>query len=58
MTADMLGPSPEHGLLVGVVGECHEPGQALTNAVRQSVGQAVRLFTFRSKVTQGVFDLV
>jgi hydrogenase maturation protease len=41
MTADLLGASPEHVLLVGVVGKCYEPGSSLSPAVSQSVGQAI-----------------
>lgn len=41
MTAEMLGASPEHVLLVGIVGSCYEPGQPLSEAVRQSVGRAI-----------------
>ncbi len=41
MTAEMLGASPENVLLVGIVGACYEPGCTLTEAVAQSVGQAI-----------------
>jgi hydrogenase maturation protease len=41
MTADMLGASPHNVLLVGIAGECYEPGQALSAAVRQSLGPAI-----------------
>lgn len=41
MAADMLRASPEHVLLVGIVGECYEPGMPLSEAVRQSVGKAI-----------------
>ena len=41
MAADMLGASPENVLLVGIVGECYEPGQPLCAAVRESVEQAL-----------------
>jgi hydrogenase maturation protease len=41
MTADMLGASPRNVLLVGIAGKCYEPGQSLSAAVRQSVGQAI-----------------
>jgi len=60
MTAAMLGDSPEHVLLVGIVGKCYEPGDPLTAAVRESVGDAIdailqelhRLgFAFRKKTT-------
>jgi hydrogenase maturation protease len=43
MTAEMLGASPENVLLVGIVGECYEPGCPLTEAVTQSVGPAIDL---------------
>ena len=33
MTTDMLGESPEQVTLVGIVGECFEPGSPLTPAV-------------------------
>ena len=41
MTAEMLGATPEHVLLAGVAGACYEPGQPLSDAVRQSVGVAI-----------------
>src|SRR5579862_1490689 len=41
MTADMLGASPEHVLLVGIVGSCYDPGQPLSEAVRQSVAKSI-----------------
>lgn len=41
MTAEMLGASPENVLLVGIVGECYDPGCPLTKAVAQSVGPAI-----------------
>lgn len=41
MTAEMLGASPKHVLLVGIVGEQYEPGQPLSRAVRASVGNAI-----------------
>jgi len=41
MTAEMLGASPEHVLLVGVVGTQYEPGQGLSTAVRESVAKAI-----------------
>lgn len=43
MTADLLGASPEFVTLFGVVGENHEPGQALTPAVERAVGQVIEL---------------
>lgn len=60
MTAKMLGAMPEHVLLVGIAGECYEPGNPLSMAVRQSVEPALdailqelqRLgFSFRKKVS-------
>jgi hypothetical protein len=51
---------PEHVLLVGIAGECYEPGNPLSMAVRQSVEPALdailqelqRLgFSFRKKVS-------
>lgn len=41
MTAEMLGASPQHVLLVGITGKCYEPGRPLSEAVRQSVGKAM-----------------
>lgn len=41
MTAEMLGASPEHVLLVGIVGKCYVPGEPLNAAVRESVGPAI-----------------
>lgn len=41
MTAEMLGSSPAHVLLVGITGECYEPGSALSDAIRQSLETAV-----------------
>lgn len=41
MTASMLGASPEHVLLVGIVGAVYEPGEPLSAAVRQSVQLAI-----------------
>jgi len=41
MTAEMLGASPEHVMLVGIVGECYEPGRPLSEAVLRSVGPAI-----------------
>ncbi len=43
MTAEMLGASPENVLLVGIVGECYEPGCPLTKKLslrRKSVRPA------------------
>lgn len=41
MTAEMLGASPEHVLLVGIVGAQYEPGQPLSPAVCESVAKAI-----------------
>lgn len=41
MTAEMLGESPEHVLLIGIVGASYEPGQTLSAPVRQSVPKAI-----------------
>ena len=41
MTAEMLGASPEHVLLVGIVGAQYEPGQGLSPEVRESVAKAI-----------------
>jgi hypothetical protein len=41
MTAEMLGASPEHVLLVGIVGAQYEPGQGLSTEVRESVAKAI-----------------
>jgi hydrogenase maturation protease len=42
MTTEMLGASPEYLILVGVVGQCFDPGQTLTTAVEQAAASAVR----------------
>jgi hydrogenase maturation protease len=41
LTADMLGSSPEQVLLVGIVGRDFDPGQPLSEPVRESVGRAI-----------------
>ncbi len=41
LAAEMLGASPEHVLLVGIVGESYEPGRALSAPVREAVAQAI-----------------
>jgi hydrogenase maturation protease len=41
LTAEMLGASPEHVLLVGIVGECYEPGSPLRESVRRSIEPAI-----------------
>ena len=41
MTAEMLGGSPERFLLVGIVGQCFDPGRALTTAVGQAAWSAI-----------------
>jgi hydrogenase maturation protease len=40
-TAEMLGKSPEHVLLVGIVGERYEPGSPLSESVRRSIEPAI-----------------
>lgn len=42
MAADMLGTSPEHVLLVGIVGENYEPSGELSANVRESLPQALQ----------------
>lgn len=41
MTAEMLGASPEHVLLVGIVGESYEPGTPLSEGVKNSINRAI-----------------
>lgn len=41
LTAEMLGASPEHVLLVGIVGAHFEPGEPITSAVRNAVSSAI-----------------
>jgi Ni,Fe-hydrogenase maturation factor len=41
MTAEMLGASPEHVLLVGIAGAQYEPRQGLSTEVRQAVAKAI-----------------
>ena len=41
MTADMLGTSPEHVLLVGISGASYEPGEPLSEAVCAAVPRAI-----------------
>jgi hydrogenase maturation protease len=41
LAADMLGASPEHVLLVGIVGAQYEPGNPLSDGVQDSVGKAI-----------------
>lgn len=42
LTAEMLGASPEHVLLVGIVGASYEPGEPMSAAVRDSVKDAIQ----------------
>ena len=42
MTADMLGESPKHVLLVGIVGESFEPGYSVSPKVHGAAAKAVR----------------
>jgi hydrogenase maturation protease len=41
MTADMIGASPKHVLLVGIVGKNFEPGLSLSEPVCQSIAAAI-----------------
>lgn len=41
MTAEMLGASPKELLLVGIVGECFEPGNHLSPALEFAVERAI-----------------
>ena len=41
MTADMLGSSPKHVLLVGIVGETFEPGVPLSEGVKNAIDHAI-----------------
>jgi hydrogenase maturation protease len=41
LAAEMLGKSPENVLLVGVVGECFDPGEPLSEAVRGAVDKVI-----------------
>lgn len=41
LTAEMLGASPQHVLLVGIVGESYDPGAPLSTAVRQAIPHAI-----------------
>ncbi len=41
MAAEMLGVPPEHVLLVGVAGECYEPGATLSEPVQRAVDKAI-----------------
>ncbi len=43
MTVEMLGASPEHLTLVGVVGEMFVPGRMLTTAVETAVDKAMHV---------------
>ena len=42
LAADMLGASPEHVVLVGIVGESLEPGCSLSEPVRQGAERAIQ----------------
>jgi hydrogenase maturation protease len=42
MIAEMLGAAPQHVLLVGIVGECYEPGRSLSPAVAESIQPAMQ----------------
>ena len=41
MTADMLGKSPEHVLLVGIVGQSYESGRPLSPSLEKATDQAI-----------------
>ncbi len=41
LSAEMLGASPEHVLLVGLVGKSYEPGDSLSEAVSRAVDKAI-----------------
>lgn len=41
MTAEMLGASPQHVLLVGIVGESYEPGMPLRESVKNAIEGAI-----------------
>jgi hydrogenase maturation protease len=41
LAAEMLGKSPDNVLLVGVVGECFDPGEPLSEAVRGAVDKVI-----------------
>lgn len=41
MSAEMLGAGPKDLLLIGIVGECFEPGRPLSHAVQQSARTAM-----------------
>jgi hydrogenase maturation protease len=41
LTAEMLGATPQHVLLIGIGGAGFEPGRPLTDAVREAALQAV-----------------
>ena len=41
MTVEMLGSSPKALLLVGIVGECFEPGRPLSHTIQQAAGKAI-----------------
>jgi len=60
LAAEMLGASPEHVLLVGIVGESYEPGEPLSAPVREAVERAVNAvllelrqmgYSYQKKVT-------
>jgi hydrogenase maturation protease len=41
MIADMLGASPEHVLLVGIVGESYEPGAPVSQRVKDAIDHSI-----------------
>lgn len=42
LAAEMLGASPRHVLLIGIVGASYEPGQPLSESVRQAAANAIQ----------------
>jgi hydrogenase maturation protease len=41
MTTEMLGATPEHLILIGIVGQCFDPGQPLTTPVEEAAPSAI-----------------
>lgn len=61
LTAEMLGATPEHVLLVGAVGERFEPGCPLSTVIRQSIDKVIgevlgELWCFGCKAEKQRFD--
>ena len=66
MAADMLGASPEHVLLVGIVGENYAPGSELSASVRRALPHALQAvlqeladlrFSFEKRMTPASPDI-